>query len=237
MSDQKLALVTGATRGIGYHCALRLADHGYHIVAVGRTQGGLEELDDEIQKKGGQATLVPLDITDMDAIDRMGAAIAERWGKLDALVGNAGILGKMMPLTHAKPKDFDKVMATNLTANWRLLRSFDPLLRQSDAGRAVFVTSSVASTPRAFWGAYAISKAALENMVRIYAKEMESTSIKANIFDPGGTATAMRAQAMPGEDPSTLPSAAEVGVKLAETVLPSVDHNGAVYSFKNGGWG
>jgi len=236
MSDIKLALVTGATRGIGYYTALTLANKGYHIIAIGRTQGALEELDDEIQKNGGSATLVPLDLTDFEAIDRMAASIAQRWGKLDALVGNAGILGKLMPVGHMKPELFDEVIATNLTANWRLLRAFDLLLKQSEAGRAVFVTSSVARNPHAFWGAYAMSKAALENMVQTYARESDASSVCANIFDPGATATNMRSIAMPGEDETTLPSPKDVGSALAQLALPETRQNGQLYSYEQKAW-
>ena len=217
--DGRIALVTGASRGIGRAVALRFAEEGAHVIAVARTQGGLEDLDDDIRAIGSEATLVPLDLTDHDAIDRVGAAIFERWGKLDILVGNAGRLGQLGPITHIPPKEWDLVMDVNLTSNWRLLRSMDPLLRQSDAGRAIFVTSTVGGEPRAYWNAYAVSKAALEHMVRIYAAEMTKTAVKANLINPGATRTKMRALAMPGENPETVkPPEAVTGlfVDLAE---------------------
>lgn len=227
--ENRVAVVTGASRGLGRAAALALASEGAHIIALARTQGGLEELDDEIRGIGGSATLVPADLKDYPAIDRLGAAIFERWKKLDILVGNAGILGKLTPLGHVEPKLFDDVMAVNVTANWRLIRSLDPLLRASAAGRAVFVTSGAAQHPLPYWGPYSISKAALEAMVRTYAAENSTTSVRANCFSPGPTRTKMRAQAMPGEDPETLPSAEEVAAQLVPLCLPSFSDNGAVY--------
>ncbi len=227
--ENRVAVVTGASRGLGRAAAFALASEGAHIIALARTQGGLEELDDEIRGIGGSATLVPADLKDYPAIDRLGAAIFERWKKLDILVGNAGILGKLTPLGHVEPKLFDDVMAVNVTANWRLIRSLDPLLRASAAGRAVFVTSGAAQHPLPYWGPYSISKAALEAMVRTYAAENSTTSVRANCFSPGPTRTKMRAQAMPGEDPETLPSAEEVAAQLVPLCLPSFSDNGAVY--------
>jgi NAD(P)-dependent dehydrogenase (short-subunit alcohol dehydrogenase family) len=227
--ENRVAVVTGASRGLGRAIALTLAKEGAHIIALARTQGGLEELDDEIKAIGGSATLVPSDIKDYAAIDRLGAAIFERWKKLDVLVGNAGILGKLTPLGHVDPKVFEDVMAVNVTANWRLIRSLDPLLRASDAGRAVFVTSGAAQDPMPYWGPYSISKAALEAMVRTYAAENNSTTVHANCFSPGPTRTKMRAQAMPGEDPETLPTPEEVAAQLVALCLPSFTDNGAVY--------
>lgn len=217
----RIALVTGASRGIGAAVARRFAREGAHPVLVARTSGGLEELDDDIQKITGEpATLVPMDLTDYDKIDHMGAALNERFGRLDVLVGNAGILGTLSPMGHVDPKTWDQVMAVNLTANWRLLRSMDPLLRNSDAGRAIFVTSTVGAAPRAYWSAYAVSKAALEMMTRTYALEVAKTNVRANLINPGATRTNMRAQAMPGEDPESVKSpddATEPFVRLAET--------------------
>jgi NAD(P)-dependent dehydrogenase (short-subunit alcohol dehydrogenase family) len=224
-----VAVVTGASRGLGRAIALALAKEGAHIIAMARTQGGLEELDDEIKALGGSATLVPSDIKDYAAIDRLGAAIFERWKKLDILIGNAGILGKLTPLPHLDPKVFDDVMAVNVAANFRLLRSLDPLLRASDAGRAVFVTSGLAQKCFAYWGAYSMSKAALEAMVKTYAAEQ--SAIRANCFSPGATRTKMRAQAMPGEDPETLPSAEEVAAQIIPLCLPSFTDTGAVYKY------
>lgn len=201
----RIILVTGASRGIGYATAKQLAAAGAHIIAIARTQGGLEDLDDEIKAAGGQCTLVPMDLKDGDSIDRLGKALHERFGKLDGLLLNAGQLGDITPLPHIKPEDWDSVINVNLTSNYRLIRALDPLLRASDAGRVVAVTSSVAQSHRAYWGAYAISKAGLEAMANIYAQETEITSVRVNIYDPGGTRTAMRAKAVPGEDASLLP--------------------------------
>ena len=203
--DGRIALVTGASRGIGAAVAKRFAREGAHLVLCARTTGALEEIDDEIQKITSEpATLVPLDLTDYAAIDKLGAAIFERFEKLDVLVGNAGQLGTLSPLGHIDPKVWDTVMAVNVTANWRLIRSMDPLLRASDAGRAIFVSSGVGREAKAYWGAYAVSKAALEMTALIYAAEMEKTSVCVNLINPGATRTSMRAQAFPGEDPDTL---------------------------------
>ena len=231
----KIALVTGASRGLGRATALALAKQGCHIIAAARTQGGLEELDDEVKAAGSSATLVPMDILDFTGIDRLGAAIFERWKKLDILVGNAGVLGKLTPLPHLDQKVWDEVMAVNVTANYRLLRSMDPLLRMSDAGRAVFVTSGVAHSTPAYWGAYSISKAALNAMVRTYAAEVTTTQVRANLFSPGPTRTKMRAQAMPGEDPMTLPLADEVAAKLVSMCGSEFNENGAVFKYTAGG--
>jgi len=202
----KLALVTGASRGIGAAVARRFAAEGAHVIAVARTIGGLEELDDAIKAAGGSATLVPLDLTEFDAIDRMGHALYERFGKLDVLVGNAGLLGTLSPVGHIEPKVFERVLAVNVTANWRLIRALDPLLRRADAGRAIFVTSGVTRRPAPYWGAYAATKAALETLVQIYAAEVAHTAVKANLINPGPTRTRMRADAFPGENPETLPT-------------------------------
>jgi NAD(P)-dependent dehydrogenase (short-subunit alcohol dehydrogenase family) len=202
----RIALVTGASRGIGAAVARRFAAEGAHVVAVARTIGGLEELDDAIKASGGTATLVPLDLTDFDAIDRMGQALYERFGRLDVLVGNAALLGTLSPVGHIEPKVFERVLAVNVTANWRLIRSFDPLLRQSAAGRAIFVTSGVTRRTIPYWGAYAATKAAMETLVRIYAAEVAHTAVKVNLINPGPTRTRMRADAFPGENPETLPT-------------------------------
>ncbi|MDP2782434.1 SDR family NAD(P)-dependent oxidoreductase [Devosia sp.] len=230
----KVILVTGASRGIGYAAALEAARRGAHVVAVARTVGGLEELDDEIQDLGSSATLVPLDLRDGDAIDRLGAAIFERWGALDGLIANAGQLGVLSPLPHVKPEDFDKVIAVNVTANYRLLRSTDLLLRQAEAGRAVFVSSSSAKSARPFWGLYAASKAAVDAMVKSYAAEIEQSKVKVNVFYPGAVRTAMRAKAMPGEDPASLPTPAEIAPKLVDMVSPAFKDSGKLYDASTG---
>lgn len=235
--DGKTVLVTGASRGIGYAAALEAARRGAHVVAVARTVGGLEELDDEIQKLGSSATLVPLDLRDGDAIDRLGAAIFERWGALDGLVANAGLLGVLSPVPHIKPDEFDKVMAVNVTANYRLLRSLDLLLRQSEAGRAVFVSSNAAQSAKPFWGLYAASKAALDALVKSYAGEMAQTKVRANVFYPGAVRTAMRAKAMPGEDPETLPRPEIIAGKLIDLLSPSMTENGRLYDIRTGAFG
>jgi NAD(P)-dependent dehydrogenase (short-subunit alcohol dehydrogenase family) len=231
----RIAVVTGASRGLGRAAALALAREGAHIVAMARTQGGLEELDDEIKALGGSATLVPADLKDFAAIDRLGAAIFERWKKLDILVANAGVLGKLTPLAHVDEKVWDEVMAVNVTANWRLIRSLDPLLRAADAGRAVFVSSAAAQKCLAYWGPYSISKAALEAMVKTYAAEIATTAARANCFSPGPTRTRMRAQAMPGEDPMSLPAPEDVAAQIVPMCVASFTDNGAVYKYAAGG--
>ena len=229
--QDRIALVTGASRGIGHSVALALARAGAHVIAVARTVGGLEELDDEIQKIGGSATLVPLDLKDMDGIARLGGALFDRYKKLDVLVGNAGILGPLSPLSHVEPKAFDEVMAVNVTANWQLIRCMEPLLVQSDAGRAVFVTSGSGWTCRAYWGPYAISKAALNAMVQTWAAENMTTRLRVNLLTPGPIRTRMRAQAMPGEDPMTLETPEKVADHIVEMCLPSFTETGKVYAW------
>jgi NAD(P)-dependent dehydrogenase (short-subunit alcohol dehydrogenase family) len=228
----RIALVTGASRGIGRAVAVALAKSGGHVVAVARSVGGLEELDDEIKTEGGTATLVPLDLRDSAGIDRMGAALHERWGKLDALFGNAGILGPLTPLVHLQPKAWDEIMAVNVSANWRLLRSLDPLLRQSDAGRVLMVSSGAAHFNRPYWGGYAVSKAALEALTFTYAAECNGTNVKANAFNPGPTRTRMRAEAMPGEDPMTLPAPEELAPLILELLSPACTRNGELVHFR-----
>jgi NAD(P)-dependent dehydrogenase (short-subunit alcohol dehydrogenase family) len=230
----KIVLITGASRGIGYQAALEAARRGAHIIAVSRTVGGLEDLDDEVRAAGSEATLVPLDLRDGDGIDRLGRAIFERWGKLDGLIGNAGVLGTITPLSHLDVKDFDQAFAVNVTANYRLIRSLDPLLRQSDAGRAVFVSSSSSHSARPFWGLYAATKAALETMVKSYAGELSTTQVKANIYWPGAVRTAMRAKAMPGENPEKLPHPREVAGKLVDMVTPAWTETRMIYDFESG---
>jgi NAD(P)-dependent dehydrogenase (short-subunit alcohol dehydrogenase family) len=230
--SNRIALVTGASRGIGAASARALAKAGAHVVALARTVGGLEELDDTIQRIGGSATLVPLDLKDLPGLDRLGAALNERYQRLDILVGNAGILGPLSPLGHVEPKAWDEVLAINLTANFRLIRSMDPLLRRSDAGRVVFVTSGVAGSATAYWGPYAVSKAALEVLARTYANETSLTPVRANLIDPGPIRTRMRAQAMPGEDPTTLEGPERVADKIVELCLPSFAESGKLYDYQ-----
>jgi NAD(P)-dependent dehydrogenase (short-subunit alcohol dehydrogenase family) len=227
----KIALVTGASRGIGRATALALARAGAHVVALARTQGGLEELDDAIKKEGGSATLVPADLRDFDALDRLGAALHERYGRLDVLVGNAGQSGNLSPLAHVDVKDWDEVMAVNVTANWRLLRSFDLLLRQAEAARGVFISSGRTYKSASYWGPYSVSKAALEMLVRTYASETEKTNVKVNLFNPGPTRTRMRAKAMPGEDPMTLPTPEEVADYILPLCLPTCTESGNIYDY------
>jgi NAD(P)-dependent dehydrogenase (short-subunit alcohol dehydrogenase family) len=218
--EGRVALVTGASRGIGAAVAETFAREGAHLILVARTTGGLEETDDRVKAAGGQATLVPLDLTAFDAINRLGASIYERWGKLDILVANHGILGVLSPMAHYDPKLWDEVMAVNLTACQRLIRSLDPLLRQSDAGRAIFVTSGAAVGERPNWGAYAVSKAALEAMVRAYAAETRRTSLRVNLLNPGATRTKMRATAFPGEDPMSLKTPEEIAPTFLDLAVP-----------------
>lgn len=201
--DGRIALVTGASRGIGAAVARRFAAEGAHLILTARTRGGLEEVDDAVQAAGGKATLVELDLMDGAAIDQLGGAIAERFGKLDVLVGNAAMLGALSPMGHYSPDLWDRVIALNLTANWRLVRSMDALLRASDAGRAIFTTCAIAVEPRAYWGPYGVSKAGLENMVKLYAAELQRTNVRVNCLDPGIVETRLRADAYPGEAPGT----------------------------------
>lgn len=227
----RVALVTGASRGIGYATALELAKCGAHVIAIARTVGGLEELDDAIQKDGnGQATLMPIDLLDTESLEPLGPTIAERFGRLNILVANAGLLGTLGPIAHSDPKEWDKVLKLNLTTNQRLIRTLDPLLRGSDAGRALFVTSSVGQTPRAFWNAYAVSKAGLDMMVQIYAEETAQTPLKANLLNPGATRTGMRASAFPGEDPETLKAPEEIAPDIVKMVSPDLDVSGQIFS-------
>ena len=230
----KVVLVTGASRGIGYAASKEAARRGAHIVAVARTVGGLEELDDEIQELGSSATLVPLDLTDGEAIDRLGQSIFERWGHLDGLVVNAGALGPISPLPHISPKEFNKVMDINVTAPFRLVRSFDLPLRQAKAGRVVFVSSSSAESCKAYWGLYAASKAALNAMAKAWSNELSQTEMGVNVFYPGAVRTAMRAKAVPGEDPKTLPSPDEIAPKLVDMLSPDFTERGQIYDMRVG---
>jgi NAD(P)-dependent dehydrogenase (short-subunit alcohol dehydrogenase family) len=227
-----IALVTGASRGIGYALSLGLAHAGAHVVAVARTVGGLEELDDAVRAAGSSATLVPLDMRDYDGFYRLAATLNERYQRLDVLVGNAAVAGQRSPLPHVDPKAWDEAMAVNVTANYHLIRAMDPLLRRAAAGRAVFLTSGAATNARAYAGPYSTSKAALNALARTYAAETDTTTkICVNLFNPGPTRTRMRAQVMPGEDPMTLPTASEVAAKLLELCLPSTMVTGKLYDF------
>ncbi len=230
--QDRIALVTGASRGIGRAAALAFAEAGAHVVAVARTQGALEELDDEIRARGGDpATLVPLDLKDMAALDRLGAALHERWGKLDVLFGNAGILGDLTPLGHVDPKSWDTLMTVNVTANWRLIRSLDPLLRASDAARAIFVSSGAAHKCTAYWGPYSVSKAALEALARTYAAETVETRVRVMLVNPGPLRTRMRASAMPGEDPETLRTPDDLAPHIVRLASPEWSETGKLYDF------
>ena len=234
--EGRVAVVTGASRGIGRAVALALAREGSHVIAVARTQGGLEELDDEIREAGATATLAPFDLKDFDAIDRLGQAVYERWGRLDVLIGNAGVLGPLSPLGHVSPKAWDEVMAVNVTANWRLIRALDPLLRRSEAGRAVFLTSGAAHKLRAYWGPYSVSKAAVEALVKTYAAELATTKAKANLLNPGPIRTRMRAQAMPGEDPMSLEPPEAVAPAILDLAAPGFGGNGVIYDYPSRGF-
>jgi NAD(P)-dependent dehydrogenase (short-subunit alcohol dehydrogenase family) len=231
-SSSRICLVTGASRGIGRAVAIELARQGWRIVAAARSQKALESLDDEIKAAGGEATLVPLDLRDFAAVDALGAALFERFGKLDGLAACAGALGALTPVHQATPSVMDEVIGVNFTSNWRLIRAMHPLLRASDAGRAVFVTSGASKNPRAYWGPYAATKAALDALIASYAAEIEITPIKANLFNPGPTRTAMRAKAFPGEDPMTLPAPEEVAPQIAAMLAPTYGENGAWVQFE-----
>jgi NAD(P)-dependent dehydrogenase (short-subunit alcohol dehydrogenase family) len=229
---ERLALVTGASRGIGRAVALALAQQGAHVVITARTVGALEELDDEIRAQGGKATLLPLDLRNGDKIDQLGPTLYQRWGKLDILVGCGGILGPLSPLHHVTEDAWNAVIDINLSANWRLIRTLDPLLKRSAAGRAVFATSGAASGKYAYWGPYAVSKAGLETLVKTYAHELADTPVRANLVNPGGVRTQMRAKAFPGEDPKTLPAPEEIVPLFLELVSSDCTLNGHVVNFR-----
>jgi NAD(P)-dependent dehydrogenase (short-subunit alcohol dehydrogenase family) len=220
--DGRVALVTGASRGIGKAVAIGLAKLGAHVVLLARTQGGLEETDDEIRALGGTATLLPMDLRKPELLDPVGPSLVERFKRLDILVHNAGALGKLTPTGHIQPKDWDECFAVNATAAWRLIRTCGPVLAASDAGRAVFVSSA----PRAYWAAYSASKAAMETLAKCWADETENTALRINIFNPGPTATRMRATAFPGEDPNTLPRPESRAEALLPLCLPSETRHG-----------
>ncbi len=222
----RIALITGASRGIGAALARAFGAAGAHVILTARTVGGLEEVDDDIRAAGGNASLVEMDLRDGPAIDRLGARIHERWSRLDILVANAGILGTLTPLPHQDPAEWDEVVAVNLTANLRLIRSLDPLLRMSDAPRAIFVSSGAARICRPYWGAYAVTKAALDAMVRVYAAENERSALRINIVNPGATRTGMRAAAFPGEDPMSLKTPEALVPLFLELASPASTRHG-----------
>jgi NAD(P)-dependent dehydrogenase (short-subunit alcohol dehydrogenase family) len=230
--EGRVVLVTGASRGIGRAAAKALAAAGAHVVLVARTVGGLEDLDDEIQHAGGHATLVPLDLKDFPALDRLGASIFERWGRLDGFLGNAAVLGPVTPLSHVEPKQFQELVDINVTANWRLIRSLDPVLKQAPTARVLFVTSGAARHHRPFWGGYAMSKAALESLALTYAAECESTNIKVNLLSPGALRTAMRAKAFPGEDPQSLEMPDAIAPLIVDMLSPGYDKNGELAEYR-----
>lgn len=230
--EGRIALVTGASRGIGRSVALGLAGAGAHVIAAARTVGALEELDDAIKAAGGTATLVPIDLKDLEAVDRFAPAIAQRWGKLDIFVGNAGVLGPISPVAHIDSKTFEDVFRVNVSANFRLLKALDPSLRATDAGRVVMISSGAARRVRAFWGAYAASKAALEALVRAYAAEtMNITNVRAMLLNPGPMRTAMRAAAMPGEDAAKLPHPDALVPSVLKLVSPEWQETGKLFDF------
>ncbi len=230
----RIALVTGASRGIGAALALQLAQAGAHVIAVARTVGGLEELDDRIQTAGGSATLVPLDMKDMDGIARLALALHERYGRLDVLVGNAGVLGPLSPLGHVEPKDWDNIIAVNLTANWQLIRTMDPLLKAAPAGRAVFISSALSWLGRAYTGPYAASKAALNMLAQTYAAETATTNVRVNVFNPGPTRTRMYSSGWPGVDPETLAPPEEIAKAIVPLCLPEFTESGKIYDYRAG---
>jgi NAD(P)-dependent dehydrogenase (short-subunit alcohol dehydrogenase family) len=227
----RVALITGASRGIGAAVAERYAAEGAHVVLVARTRGGLEDVDDRIRTALGEdrgATLLELDLKDLDQVDMIGPTIAERFGRLDIVVGNAGLLGEMAPMNHIEADIWSDVVDVNLNANWRLIRTTDPLLRASDAGRAIYVTSGAAQGKRPYWGAYAVTKAALEMMVTCWAAETEETNMKVNLLDPGATRTPMRAEAFPGEDPATVKTPEELTDLFVDLAAPDCVHHGEI---------
>ncbi len=230
----RIVLVTGASRGIGRAVAAGFAREGAHVILLARTVGGLEELDDEIRAFGGTATLVTLDLRQGDKVDQLGPSIYQRWGKLDVLVGNAGVLGPLSPLPHITSDAFIEVIDTNLTANWRLMRSLEPLLRRSDAGRAIFVSSGAATSNSAYWAPYSAAKAGMEALARTWAAELASTPVRVNIINPGPIRTGMRAKAFPGEDPNTLKTPEDIVPLFLQLADPSLSETGKAYNFRTG---
>ncbi len=234
--DGRIALVTGASRGIGYHAALAYAQAGAHVIALARTVGGLEELDDEIRSAGASATLVPLDLKDFEALDRLGQAVMERWGRLDVFLANAGMLGTVTPLSHLKPSIFEDIITVNVTANFRLIRALEPALLASKSGRAIFVTSGAARTQRTFLGPYAASKAALEAMATSWSKEHETSSLQGCLFDPYTVRTRMRAQYAPGENPETVTPPEDLAPSLVDLAVSESFENAGLFSFSEQAW-
>ncbi|MGX5736102.1 SDR family NAD(P)-dependent oxidoreductase [Bosea thiooxidans] len=230
----RVALVTGASRGIGRAAALAFARAGAHVVALARTTGALEELDDEIRELGGTATLVPLDLADAGGLEKLGPALMERWGRLDILLANAGVLGPLTPLGHASEKEWAQVLDVNVTANWRLIKSLDPALRASESGRVMLLSSGAAHKCLAYWGPYSISKAAVEALGRTYAAETATTPVKVMLVNPGPLRTRMRAEAMPGEDPQTLRTPEELAPHLVEIASPAWAESGKIFDFPQG---
>ncbi len=228
----RLALVTGASRGIGYHSALALAREGAHVIAVARTVGGLEELDDEIQASGGSATLVPMDLLDFEATDRLGGSIHERWGKLDILVANAGVLGGLSPIEHFEPKTFEKVISLNVTANWRLIASMSELLKASDCGRVIVLTCDAATDCKPFWGPFAASHAALTTLVKCWANENRKLPMRINLLDPGPMRTALRAEAMPGEDKDEVTHPSDIADSILRLSGEKLVQNGMIFDHR-----
>ena len=228
----RVALVTGASRGIGRAVARELARQGAHVIAVARTVGALEELDDEIKREGGNATLVPLDLKDGAAMPRLAEAVAGRWRKLDILIGNAGFLGPLTPVTSIDPKNWVEAIEVNVNANLRLIQFLDPLLKASDAGRAIFITSGAAQSPRAYWATYSASKAALDALIKTYAAECASTKVRVNLFSPGPVRTAMRAKAMPGEDAMKLRTPEDIAPQIVDLARPTETRNGEIVTVR-----
>jgi len=229
----KIALVTGASRGIGRAVAIAYAREGAHVIITGRALGSLEDTDDAIQAAGGTSTILKLDLKQGERVDQLGPTLLERWGKLDILVGNAGLLGSLTPVTHATDDVWNSVVGVNLAANWRLIRTLDPLLQRSDAGRAIFVTSGASQKSTAYWGLYAASKAALEVLVKTYAAEVATTKVRANLINPGPVRTGMRAKAYPGEDPLTLPTPDDIAPLFVELAKASCTQTGETVNFRS----
>ena len=224
--DKRITLVTGASRGIGRASALALSAAGHHVIAMARSKLALEKLDDEITAAGGSVTLIPMDLKDKAGFETVGNVLAGRYGRLDGLLGNAGVLGTLGPIQSVGPRSFEETIEVNLTANWPLIRAMAPLMQRSETPRAVFITSGVVPRPRAFWGPYQASKAGLEGLIAAWADESDNTKFRVNLFDPGATRTGMRAEAMPGEDPDTLPTPEEVVTKLTPMLEAAETRNG-----------